>query len=76
MQCPGDFRIGAGLVIAMRAFFRLLLWELASHWKQGLAIVVLLSCGIATLIMSITTMRSLEASQARYYAKYSFAHLW
>jgi putative ABC transport system permease protein len=60
----------------MRAFFRLLLWELASHWKQGLAIVVLLSCGIATLIMSITTMRSLEASQARYYAKYSFAHLW
>lgn len=60
----------------MRAIWRLLLWELGSHWKQGLAIVVLLTCGIATLIMSMTTMRSLEASQDRYYTKYSFAHLW
>ncbi|MFN5104780.1 MAG: ABC transporter permease [Planctomycetota bacterium] len=60
----------------MRAISKLLLWELTSHWKQGLAIVVLLTCGIATLIMSTTTMRSLEASRDRYYTKYSFAHLW
>ncbi|MFM2013496.1 MAG: hypothetical protein RLZZ396_2280, partial [Planctomycetota bacterium] len=31
----------------MRAISKLLLWELTSHWKQGLAIVVLLTCGIA-----------------------------
>jgi len=60
----------------MRAMSRLLFSELIVHWKQGLAIIVLLSCGIATLIMSITTMRSLEASRDRYYSKYSFAHLW
>lgn len=60
----------------MGAMSRLLLSELIVHWKQGLAIVVLLGCGIATLIMSITTMRSLEASRDRYYSKYSFAHLW
>ena len=60
----------------MRAMSRLLLSELSVRWKQGLAIIVLLSCGIATLIMSITTMRSLEASRDRYYSKYAFAHLW
>ena len=53
----------------MRAMTKLLLSELGSHWKQGTAIVVLLACGIATLIMSITTMRSLEASRDRYYTQ-------
>ena len=60
----------------MRAMSRLLLSDLGSHWKQGLVIVVLLICGIATLIMSISTMRSLEASRDRYYARYCFAHVW
>lgn len=60
----------------MRAMTKLLIAQLRDHWKQGLAIVLLLTCGIATLIMSMTTMRSLEASRDRYYSKYNFAHLW
>ena len=60
----------------MRAMSKLLVADLASHWKQGVAIVVLLMCGVATLIMSISTVRSLEASQDRYYSRYAFAHLW
>ena len=50
----------------MRAMSKLLGADLASHWKQGVAIVVLLMCGVATLIMSISTVRSLEASQDQY----------
>ena len=60
----------------MRAMTKLLISQTRDHWKQGLAIVLLLTCGIATLIMSMTTMRSLEASRDRYYSKYNFAHLW
>ena len=60
----------------MRAIGRLLLSDLARHWKQGLAIVLLMTCGIAIFVMSMTTMRTLEASRDRYYSQYSFAHLW
>jgi putative ABC transport system permease protein len=60
----------------MRAMSKLLGADLASHWKQGVAIIVLLMCGVATLIMSISTIRSLEASQDQYYSRYAFAHLW
>lgn len=58
------------------ARLRLLLSDLMRLWKQGIAIVALLACGISTLIMSTTTIRSLEASRDHYYSHYRFAHLW
>lgn len=60
----------------MTARLRLLFSDLMRLWKQGIAIVVLLACGISTLIMSTTTIRSLEASRDHYYSHYRFAHLW
>ena len=60
----------------MSARLRLLLSDLIRLWKQGIAIVALLTCGISTFVMSTTTLRSLEASRDHYYSHYRFAHLW
>lgn len=60
----------------MSARLRLLLSDLLRLWKQGIAIVALLACGISTFIMSTTTIRSLEVSRDHYYSHYRFAHLW
>jgi len=60
----------------MSSLQRMLLADLLRMWRQGLAIVVLLACGVATFIMSTSTMRSLESSRDRYYRDYRFADLF
>ena len=60
----------------MNARKRLLISDILRLWKQGVAIVGLLACGIATFIMSTSTIRSMEASRDQYYAHYHFAHAW
>lgn len=60
----------------MTAIFRLLVSDLMRLWKQGVAIVGLMVCGVATFIMSTSTIRSLEMSRDLYYARYRFSHLW
>ena len=45
-------------------------------WRQGLAISILLACGVATFVMSTSTMHSLEKSQAKYYTDYQFGDVF
>lgn len=55
---------------------RLLVADARRMWRQGLAISVLLGCGIATFVMSTSTMRSLQKSNSTYYADYQFADVF
>ena len=55
---------------------RLLIHEVRRMWRQGLAISILLACGIATFVMSRNAMHSLEWGMASYYAEFSFAHVF
>ncbi len=45
-------------------------------WRQGLAISVLLACGIAIFVMMSSSMQSLETSCDRYYRTYRFADIF
>ncbi len=49
------------------------LWHLRS---QALAIALVIAGGIANLVMSQATLRSLEATRDRYYAEQNFADAW
>lgn len=49
------------------------LWHLRS---QALAIALVIAGGIANLVMSQATLRSLEATRDRFYAEQSFADAW
>lgn len=60
----------------MKSLDRMLLSDLLSTWRQGLAISLLLACGIATFVMSNSAMRSLERSREHYYNNYGFAHVF
>ncbi len=60
----------------MRPFNRLLLSDMKRMWRQCLAISVLLACGVATFVMSTSTMRSLEQSMTRYYSDYHFGDVF
>ncbi|MCA9175562.1 MAG: FtsX-like permease family protein [Planctomycetales bacterium] len=60
----------------MKPLNRLLIADAKRMWRQGLAISVLMGCGIATFVMSASTMRSLETSQQHYYADYRFADVF
>ncbi len=43
---------------------------------QSLAIILVMACGVATFVMSLTTLQSLEKSQAMYYERYRFADVF
>ncbi len=43
---------------------------------QTLAICMVIACGVATFVMSLTTIRSLQQSQQTYYERYHFAHVF
>ena len=60
----------------MKAINRLLISDVVQHWRQGLAISVLLACGIAIFVMSSSTIRSLDKSLERYYDQYQFADVF
>ena len=48
-------------------------------WKikgQAIAITAVISCGIATFVMSLSTLYSLELTRATYYNRYRFAHVF
>jgi putative ABC transport system permease protein len=55
---------------------RKLLRDLMSMKGQSLAICLVLACGIATFVMSLTTLASLERSQDKYYRQYRFADVF
>jgi putative ABC transport system permease protein len=57
----------------MRALNRLFLSEIARLWRQGVAIVGLLACGIAIFVMSTGMIRALQTSRDSYYRQFRFA---
>ena len=60
----------------MKPLNLLLISDLKRMWRQCLAISILLACGIATFVMSTSTMRSLLKSQAQYYRDFHFGDLF
>ena len=51
----------------MRSLTRMFFAEFFRLWRQGVAIVGLLACGIAIFVMSTGMIRALETSRDRYY---------
>jgi putative ABC transport system permease protein len=47
------------------------------HMKgQALAIAAVVACGVAVLVLSVSTLRALESAKADYYARYRFAEVF
>ena len=49
------------------------LWNIKG---QAIAITAVIACGIATFVMSLSTISSLELTRATYYNRYRFAHIF
>ncbi len=60
----------------MRALDRKLVRDLKRLWAQGLAIALVLACGVATLILAIGSYRSLDGTRAAYYERHRFASVF
>ena len=60
----------------MLAVHRKLLRDLAHMKGQVIAICLVIACGIATFVMSLSTLASLRETRAVYYERYRFPHLF
>lgn len=60
----------------MRALDRKLARDLWRLRTQALAIGLVIACGVATFVMSLSTLRSLENTRADYYDRFGFAHIF
>jgi putative ABC transport system permease protein len=60
----------------MTALNRKLLRDLAQMRGQAIAIALVIGCGVATFVMSLTTYRSLSRMQAVYYERYRFGDIF
>ncbi len=60
----------------MKSLNRLLFADARRMWRQGIAISVLLACGIAVFVMTGSAMRSLESSRRLYYSRGNFADVF
>jgi putative ABC transport system permease protein len=60
----------------MRALDRKLLRDLRRLWAQSLAIALVMACGVATLILSVGTFRSLDETRSAYYERYRFGDIF
>ena len=49
------------------------LWQLKG---QAIAIILVIGCGIATFVMSLSTLSSLQQTRSTYYNRYRFAHVF
>ena len=66
-----------GQIKAMiRALDRKLLRDIWEMKGQTLAICAVIACGVATFVMSLTTIGSLTTTQANYYERYYFADVF
>ncbi|MEP1207672.1 MAG: FtsX-like permease family protein [Rhizobiaceae bacterium] len=50
--------------------------DLVRLWAQGLAIALVMACGVATIIISVGAYRSLEETRAAFYDRYRFANIF
>ena len=60
----------------MKALDRKLLRDLMQMKGQALAISLVMACGVATFVLSLTTLGSLRNSQQTYYDRYHFADVF
>jgi putative ABC transport system permease protein len=60
----------------MKALDRKLLRDLWQLKTQALAIALVMASGVATFVMSLSTMRSLERTMDGYYEHYRFARVF
>ncbi|MEZ6132185.1 MAG: ABC transporter permease [Planctomycetaceae bacterium] len=60
----------------MTALNRKLLRNLWTMKSQALAIVLVVGCGVAMSVMSLSTLRSLQATRQTYYERYRFADVF
>ena len=60
----------------MRALDRKLIRDLGRLWAQGLAIALVMACGVATLILAIGAYRSLAETRDAYYERYRFGDVF
>ena len=58
------------------ALDRKLLRDLAGMKGQAVAISLVIACGVATFVMSVSTLRSLQNAQQTYYDRYRFADVF
>lgn len=58
------------------ALDRKLLRDLWNLKGQAVAITAVIACGIATFVMSLSTISSLELTRTTYYNRYRFAHVF
>ena len=60
----------------MRAIHHKLLRDLFAMWAQALAIALVISSGVATFVMSLSTMNALQETQTSFYQDYRFADVF
>ena len=60
----------------MRAINRKLVRDLWQMKGQAIAIALVISCGVATFVLSLSTLHSLEVTQQTYYDRYQFADIF
>jgi putative ABC transport system permease protein len=60
----------------MSALNRKMLRDLWQMRGQALAICMVMACGVAAFVMSLTMLHSLETTQERYYEDYRFPHVF
>jgi putative ABC transport system permease protein len=60
----------------MRALDRKLFRDLKRLWPMVLAIALVVAGGVATLLMSVGSSRSLEETRTGYYERYRFADVF
>ena len=60
----------------MLAINRKLIRDMAHLRGQVIAIVLVIGCGIATFVMSLSTLESLRETRAAYYERYRFPHVF
>ena len=60
----------------MTSLDRKLLRDLFQMKGQMLAICLVIACGLATFIMSLSVLDSLQSSRETYYARYRFADVF
>jgi len=62
--------------MVMRALYRKLLRDLWRMRGQVLAIALVMASGVGVLVMSLTTVESLEETAIAYYERYRFGHVF
>lgn len=60
----------------MTALNRKLIRDLAHMKSQAAAIALVIGCGVATLTMSMSTLRTMQSAMAVYYERYRFADVF